>query len=639
MPRKIKVSNSEWSTNDADRLYKISQWGDGYYKVNSDGHLVVYPRGRSNHRIDLVKLVDDLKKRKIHPPLLIRFMDILSDRVKKLFHCFEKARGMFDYEGRYYPVFPIKVNQQKQVVDAIIQAGKRYSLGLEVGSKAELLVALALSPNNQTLVICNGYKDNNFIETGLYARNSGKLVFLVVEHFNEIEKIIALSRSLALKPAIGIRVKLSTKTDGRWGESGGDSSKFGLRINELIQVIKILKENDMISAFELIHFHIGSQISDIQHVKAAMTEIARIYASLWKMGIPIRYVDVGGGLGIDYDGTSNRSAFSVNYNLQEYANDVVYTLKTVCESDNIPYPHIITESGRALTAHYSVLITNVFGPSGCEVEVDKEPGEFASERVNDLLEIYHQLTAKNCREFYHDALFARREALHLFNMGYIGIEERSRIEDLYWGIMKKIKELSKSYGLTYQEFDNLDYHLTQTYFLNLSLFQSLPDSWAIDQVFPIVPINHLKEKPDVNCVLADITCDSDGRIANYIGDTENSKMLKLHRLDKTTEYYVGIFLVGAYQEILGDLHNLFGDTNAVHIVMASGNHYKIAHHIKGDRVDEILSYLEYNTKEMLELMRTKLEVDVSRGATTVEDATNFLTFFEKSLYGYSYLTK
>ena len=633
----MNSTGKEWSINDTDRLYKISQWAQGYYSINSDGHLVVSPKGPSKGTLDLKKLVDELIKRNIHPPILIRFMDILSNRVQQLFHCFEKARKTFEFTGKYYPVFPIKVNQQKQVVESIIKAGKQYNLGLEVGSKAELLVALALAPANRTLIICNGYKDDNFIETALFARNSGKSVFLVVEHLREMEKIVNLSRQLGLKPFIGIRVKLSARIEGRWAESGGDNSKFGLRINELILAIKTLSKNNVLNAFKLIHFHIGSQISDIQHVKIAMTEIARIYTSLYKMGVRIRYVDVGGGLGIDYDGTSSRNTFSVNYTQQEYANDVVYTLKNVCDLERLPHPNIITESGRSLTAHYSVLVTNVFGSSRTIVDSDADLANLSSKHVEDLMEIYEEVNAKNCRELYHDAIFARKEALDLFNMGYIKIEERSKIEELYWKIMEKINILSKAHRLDYQEFDKLDFQLVQTYFLNFSLFQSLPDCWAIDQVFPIVPIERLNERPDVYCILADITCDSDGRVFRYIGEEGTSDMLKLHELQGESEYYVGIFLVGAYQEILGDLHNLFGDTNAVHVVMESENKYRIAHHIKGDRVDEILGYLEYNTKEMVELMRTKLEADVRKGKTSVEDATKFLKFFEKSLHGYSYL--
>ena len=638
MNKPTTKSKSNWSINDSDRLYKIRAWGKGYYRVNDAGNIAVCPHGNSKFQIDLKLLVDKLRKQKIRLPVLIRFMDILADRIKQIVKCFEKARRMFHYEGQFYPVYPLKVNQQRQVVESMIDAGREYNLGLEVGSKSELLAVLALSPKRENLIICNGYKDHEFIETALYANRLGNLIFLVVEQFNEVARIIAISKKLNVRPFIGIRVKLTTKGEGRWADTGGEKSKFGLRINELMAAIKLLSDNNLLESFELVHFHIGSQISNIQYIKEAMTEIARIYASLCKSGINIKYVDVGGGLGIDYDGSTSRSDYSVNYSPQEYANDVVYVLKAVCDSEHLGHPNVITESGRALTAHYSVLVTNAIDYSAPQLDPPSIPSNPSSPPLKELLQMYKEMSAESCREDYQDTIYVYKEAKNLFNMGQISLQERAQIEEIYWANLTKIEAIVQEHNLQYPEFDGLDKQLASAYVLNFSLFQSLPDCWAIDQVFPIVPIHRLNEKPDINCNLADITCDSDGRITNFIADEGIGNIIPLHKPKDTADYYIGFFLVGAYQEILGDYHNLFGDTNAVHVIMASEKRYKIAHHVKGDTIQEVLGLLDYQPKELVELLRKKLDDDVDQEDSSFEDAaTQFLSLFESGLNGYTYL--
>ena len=628
--------NANWSIADSDRLYKISSWGSGYYQVNDQGHLSVCPQGNRRRQIDLLLLMDELRKRNIQPPVLIRFMDILRDRVRTLHKCFQNACRQFKYEGDYHPVYPIKVNQQRQVVEAMIQAGRRANLGLEVGSKPEQLAVLALSPDYQSLIICNGYKDEEFIETALYARRLGKNIILVVEKLNELEKIIQVAQRVKVKPAIGVRIKLAHRGSGKWGDSAGDRSKFGLRVSELLTAVRRLEAVSMLDAFQLIHVHIGSQISQIEEIKGAMTEVSRFYSELRKLGIDIKYVDVGGGLGIDYDGSSSNNTFSVNYSPQEYANDIVFAIKTMCDREKLPHPDIITESGRALTAHYSVLIANVIDQSTPKVDEVESSANGAPQQLLEMRSIYREISPDNCREYYHDACYLRKESLNLFNIGYMSLEHRSQLEELFWAIMTRISQMARELNLNYEEFAGLDALLSSFYFVNFSLFQSLPDCWAIDQLFPIVPIHRLDERPDVKCTLADITCDSDGQIGRFIGGDGVEEMLPLHRLRKSEDYYLGFFLVGAYQEILGDLHNLFGDSNAVHIVMDKKGHH-IDHVITGDTVTEVLSYLQYSPRELIDRLRGKLEDAVDDGKISVEDSTHFLKLFETGLAGYTYL--
>ncbi len=626
-----------WTLADAQRLFRIQKWGAGYYTVNEAGNVCVCPQGNRKRQIDLKKLVDELRERGIQPPVLIRFMDILSDRIKKITRCFAKARKEFNYDGSYHPVYPIKVNQQRQVVEAMIQAGKSSKLGLEVGSKPEMLTVLAVSPDYPCLVICNGYKDAEFIRMALSGQQLGYNVIIVAEKLSEVERVIKIARETGLRPSIGVRVKLATEGTGRWASSAGDRSKFGLRINELMRACDMLRENDMIDSLQLLHFHIGSQISQIDRVKVAMTEVARIYAELAKIGVQIDYVDVGGGLGVDYDGTSSSNPHSINYTMQEYANDIIFSLQQICENEKLPAPTVITESGRALTAHYSVLVTNLvdFSAPSTTLAIRAEKG--APEPLPELQYIYDELDVRNCREFYHDAVYLRRQAQARFNVGNFSLEARAHMEELFWTIMGRICSLAKQHNLDYQEFEGLDTLLASTFFANFSLFQSLPDSWAIDQLFPILPIQRLNEPPTLQCVLADITCDSDGKVEQYINEGCIGASMPIHHIEPDEHYYVGFFLVGAYQEILGDLHNMFGDTNAVHVIQDASGGYKLQNYIRGDTVRDVLTYLQYNPNELLERLRAKVERAVEREDITVTDSAQILRLFENGLSSYTYL--
>lgn len=632
-----KPSKAGWTTADAQKLYRIPKWGAGYYIVNEDGNIAVCPQGTKRRQIDLKVLVDELRERDIQPPVLIRFLDILSDRIKKIARCFQKAAHDYNYAGDYHPVYPIKVNQQRQVVEAMIKAGRKAKLGLEVGSKPELLTVLAMAPDYPSLIICNGYKDQEFIRLALSGQKTGHKVVLVAEKVSEIERVIKVADEFDVRPILGMRIKLSTEGEGRWATSAGDRSKFGLRISELVAGIDLLRERGLLDCFQLIHFHIGSQISQIDKVKVAMTEVARYYAELRAMDIDIRYVDVGGGLGVDYDGSSTSSPYSVNYSMQEYANDIVFALQQIVEQEKLPAPTIITESGRALTAHYSVLVTNIIdqaAPIG-------RPTTIAPDDPNPLPElkyIYDQLDVRNCREYFHDAIYLRRQAQVGFNLGTLSLTNRAKADELYWSIMTEIHEIAQRNQLDHQELAGLDTLLASTYFANFSLFQSLPDTWAIDQQFPIVPIQQLDERPELQVTLADITCDSDGHIESYITSSGQRPSLPMHDAQQSNEYYIGFFLVGAYQEILGDLHNLFGDTNAVHVNLDPSGGYKLEQYLQGDSVRDVLGYLQYNAPQLLERLRGKLETAVSKNEVSVTESARFLRLFEKGMNAYTYLS-
>ena len=637
MAKKRNISKS-WSIQDSQQLYRINRWGAGYYMVNEQGNICVCPSGNKRRQIDLKNLVDDLRERHIQPPVLIRFMDVLSDRIKKITRCFNNARKEFGYEGQYHPVYPIKVNQQRQVVEAMIEAGRGARLGLEVGSKPELLTVLACAPDSKCLVICNGYKDHDYIRMALCGQQLGLRVILVAEKLSEVKRIVSVAEEMGVKPMIGIRIKLTAEGTGRWATSAGDKSKFGPRISELMHAIAHLREHEMLASFQLIHFHIGSQISQIDNVKTAMTEVARIYSELTQMSINIKYVDVGGGLGVDYDGTSSSSPASVNYSVQEYANDIVFAMNEICTRQNLPNPHIITESGRALTAHYSVLITNLVDSSSPSTDITRRVAKGAPEPLPELQFIYDELNPENCREFFHDAVYLRRQVQNRFNVGSMTLADRALAEELYWAIMTMICNMVKEKQVTHQEFEGLEKLLASTYFANFSLFQSLPDSWAIDQLFPIIPIQRLDEKPDHLCTLADITCDSDGKIEGYISEESDGHCLPIHATHSSEDYYVGFFLVGAYQEILGDLHNLFGDTNAVHVKLDNGgNAYRLAHVIHGDSVKDVLGYLQYNSRELLDRLRGKLERAVQRQDITVSESASYFKLWEQGFNSYTYL--
>ncbi|HML78625.1 arginine decarboxylase [Geobacter sulfurreducens] len=630
-----------WSINDSAKIYNLPNWGADLFSINKKGNVCVHPSPTSKHSIDLRALVDDLIKRKIKPPILLRFMDVLQGRIASINRVFKNAIDENDYPATYQTFYPIKVNQQRQVVEAIAKFGKRYNIGLEVGSKPELVIGISFATGNGIPIICNGYKDTEYIETVLYATKIGYDITIVVEKMFELEKIIALSKKTGIKPKLGIRVKLSSKGTGKWATSGGEDAKFGLRMSEIIAAIGLLEQNDLLDRVNLLHFHIGSQITKIDKIKSALIEGTRIYAEMRKLGVGIRYVDIGGGLGVDYDGSKSSYFSSVNYSIEEYANDVVYQIKNICDDAGVECPNIISESGRATAAHYSVLVTNLLNTNTSNAMPDFEETLKGAEKlaptVKKLVDIYKSIDRYSLREDYHDTVQLIQEAVSLFNLGYLTLNERAMAEWLHGKILRKINGIVEKIKPIPEELQNFQLSLRQTYFANFSLFQSIPDSWAIDQLFPIVPIQRLNQKPDVMASIADITCDSDGEITSFVGENGRTKYLPLHKMRKDEDYFVGFFLIGAYQEILGDMHNLFGDTNAVHVTFNKKTGYKIDTVIHGDATWESLKYVQYKGPEILKHVRDTLEKDVALRKVTIEESSHFLELLDRTLLGYTYL--
>jgi arginine decarboxylase len=633
--------SERWSINESAKIYNLDNWGADLFSINKKGNVCVHPSPTSKHSIDLRALVDDLIKRKIKPPILLRFMDVLQGRIASINRVFKNAIQENDYPAKYQTFFPIKVNQQRQVVEAIANFGKRYNIGLEVGSKPELVAGISISTGSNLPIICNGYKDNEYIETVLYATKVGYDITIVVEKLFELEKIIALSKKTGIAPKLGIRVKLSSKGTGKWATSGGEDAKFGLRMSEIIAAIDILEKNGLIDNVKLLHFHIGSQITKIDKIKTALIEGTRIYTEMKKLGVGIEYLDIGGGLGVDYDGSKSSYFSSVNYSIEEYANDVIYQIKNICDDAGVECPNIISESGRAIVAHYSVLVTNVLNTNTQNLMPDFEATLNGAEKlaptVKKLVDIYKSIDRYSLREDYHDTLQLINEAVSLFNLGYLTLNERAMAEWLYAKIIRKINSIVEKIKPIPEELQNFQLALRQTYFANFSLFQSVPDSWAIDQLFPIVPIQRLNQKPDVMASIADITCDSDGEITSFVGENGRTKYLPLHKIRKDEDYYIGFFLIGAYQEILGDMHNLFGDTNAVHITFSKKTNYKIDTVISGDATWESLKYVQYKGPEILKRVRDNLEKDVASRKISIEESSHFLELLDKTLLGYTYL--
>ncbi|AJE04066.1 arginine decarboxylase [Geobacter pickeringii] len=630
-----------WSINDSAKIYNLPNWGADLFSINKKGNVCVHPSPTSKHSIDLRALVDDLIKRKIKPPILLRFMDVLQGRIAAINRAFKYSIEENDYPATYQTFYPIKVNQQRQVVEAIAKFGKRYNIGLEVGSKPELVIGISFATGNGIPIICNGYKDTEYIETVLYATKIGYDITIVVEKMFELEKIIALSKKTGIKPKLGIRVKLSSKGTGKWATSGGEDAKFGLRMSEIIAAIGLLEQNELLDRVKLIHFHIGSQITKIDKIKSALIEGTRVYAEMRKLGVGIEYVDIGGGLGVDYDGSKSSYFSSVNYSIEEYANDVIYQIKNICEDAGVECPNIISESGRATAAHYSVLVTNLLNTNTANVMPDFEETLNGAEKlaptVKKLVDIYKSIDRYSLREDYHDTVQLIQEAVSLFNLGYLTLNERAMAEWLHGKILRKINGIVEKIKPIPEELQNFQLSLRQTYFANFSLFQSIPDSWAIDQLFPIVPIQRLNQKPDVMASIADITCDSDGEITSFVGENGRTKHLPLHKIRKDEDYFVGFFLIGAYQEILGDMHNLFGDTNAVHVTFNKKTGYKIDTVINGDATWESLKYVQYKGPEILKHVRDNLEKDVALRKVTIEESSHFLELLDRTLLGYTYL--
>ncbi|MBV8553681.1 MAG: biosynthetic arginine decarboxylase [Acidobacteriaceae bacterium] len=625
-----------WTTTDAAELYDVASWGKGYFSVGENGHLFVHPTKEAARSIDLKQLVDTLQWRGISLPILIRFADIIKHRLGEMNQAFETSIREHGYQGGYCCVYPIKVNQQRQVVEEVYNFGRAYRFGLEAGSKPELLAVLAIA-DNETPIICNGFKDDEYIEMVMLAKKIGRQIIPVVEKFTELELIAKHAAQVGVKPIIGLRVKLASRGSGRWKSSGGYRSKFGLTVSEALKAVEFLKERGLESSLQLLHFHLGSQITNIRQIKAAVIEAGRIYVDLKKLGTGLTYMDVGGGLGIDYDGSQTDFESSVNYTLEEYARDVVYHIQSICDEAEVTHPTIITESGRAVAAYHSLLVFNVLGVSGFgEEELPTSVPEDAEQPLVDLFEAYHSINKKNLLEGYHDAQQALDSALNLFSLGYLSLQQRCLAENFYWAICRRVLKLASELDFFPEELEGLDGMLSDTYFCNFSLFQSMPDSWAVKQLFPIMPIHRLDEPPTRKAVLGDISCDSDGKVDQFIDRRDVKKTLALHPFNNGS-YILGAFLLGAYQEILGDLHNLFGDTNAVHVSLDGNGDVVLETVVQGDTVREVLNYVQYNSQMLLDQFRKDVELAVREQRIGYEESGRLLKFYEEGLQGYTYL--
>lgn len=638
---------SDWTTERSDALYNVAHWGGGYFRIGANGNLIVHPDGDGSDapdatgpRIDAHALVTEVRRRGIELPLLLRFDGILRSRVRELNEAFRAAIEEYEFGGTYRSVFPIKVNQQRHVVEAMLEEGANHHMGLEVGSKPELLAALAVLPVDGSLVICNGYKDRGYVETALLAHKSGIETVIVIEKFSELATTLETARELGVRPVIGVRTKLSMSGSGRWKTSSGDRSKFGLTTRQIVQVVETLRDADMLDCLGLLHFHMGSQITAIRSVKDAMREVCRTYVDLVRMGANMRFVDVGGGLGVDYDGSSTNFESSMNYSLREYAADIVYSLAEACRAEDVPSPTIVSESGRALTAHHAVLVADVLGVSDFSTPgVPSSAEEDEPETVRNIAEVCAEVTAKNYLESYHDALQLREEGMTLFQVGQLTLAERARVEEFFWRTCEKVLRITRQLEYVPDDLEHLERDMADTYFLNFSLFQSMPDSWAIGQLFPIVPLHRHTEQPTRRAVLADITCDSDGKIDRFVDLRDVKRVLELHPVEPNEPYLIGMFLVGAYQEILGDMHNLFGDTNVVHVDVGPNGRPRITHVVEGDRVREVLGYVEYEAGEMLARLRRRLERALDEDRLSFEETGLILRRYEEGLNGYTYLKR
>jgi arginine decarboxylase len=628
-----------WTLADALETYGIRNWGNPYFGINDKGHVCVHPDGPQAASMDLKELVDEVRRRGIGLPLLIRFADVLRHRVIHLNEAFRKAIAEHNYKGQYRGVYPIKVNQHRYVVETIVETGKNYGYGLEAGSKPELLAVMALLDHEDGLVICNGYKDEEYVETALFFSRLGRKVILVVEKPSELPLIAEVARRTGIAPRLGVRVRLSTRGAGKWEASGGDRSKFGLTSSELMSSITFMRETGLLQHFELLHFHLGSQISNIRNVKNALREVGCFYVEVARQGAPLQYLDVGGGLGVDYDGSQTNFTSSMNYTTEEYANDVVFGVMEACDRAGVPHPTLVSESGRAVVAHHAVLVVDVLGTSEfAPAQVPEQVDDKAPSVVRNLVSTFRDATNKNLLESWHDAQDAKEESLTLFSLGHLSLEQRVAAENIYWAVCHKIMRIAREQGEIPEELDSLEKQLSDTYFCNFSVFQSLPDSWAIDQLFPVMPIHRLNEKPTRKGVLADITCDSDGKIEHFIDKREVKDSLELHSLNDE-DYYLGIFLVGAYQEILGDLHNLFGDTHAVQVSLAPNGGYLIDHVVEGDTVTEVLHYVSYNKDDLVARLRKFTEIALRQGRITLDESRSLLRMYEEGLSGYTYLER
>jgi arginine decarboxylase len=626
-----------WTIEDSEALYRIQGWGEPYFSINAAGHITVSPQGERGGSLDLFELVNALKQRNLGLPLLIRFSDILEDRIERLNACFAKAIARYNYPGVYRGVFPVKCNQQRHLIEDLVRFGKPHQFGLEAGSKPELMIALALLDTPGALLICNGYKDREYIETAMLAQRLGQTPLIVLEQIEEVQLVIDAARNLGIKPIVGVRAKLSTQGVGRWGTSTGDRAKFGLTIPEIIEAVDKLRAADLLDSLQLLHFHIGSQISSISVIKDAIREASQIYVELAMLGGNMKYLDVGGGLGVDYDGSQTNFYASKNYNMQNYANDIVAELKDACGERNMPVPTLISESGRAIASHQSVLIFDVLSTSDVPSGPPEPPQEGESPMIRYLWETYQSINAENFQEFYHDAAQFKEEAISRFNLGILRLTERAKAERLYWACCEKILAITRQQDYVPDDLEDLEKIMASIYYINLSVFQSAPDCWAIDQLFPILPIHRLDEEPTRRGILADLTCDSDGKIDRFIDLRDVKSVLELHSYKPGEPYYLGMFLSGAYQEIMGNLHNLFGDTNAVHIQLTPKG-YQIEHVVKGDTMTEVLGYVQYDAEDLIENIRRRSEQALQEKRITIQESQLLLQNYERSLSRYTYLS-
>ena len=626
----------KWSIDDSAELYNINGWGLNYFSINEKGHVAVTPK-TDGPSIDLKELMEELQVRDVEAPVLLRFPDILDNRIEKISNCFQAAAQEYGYSAKNFIIYPIKVNQMRPVVEEIVSHGNKFNIGLEAGSKPELHAVLSIDIDDEAMIICNGYKDESYIELALLAQKMGKRIFLVVEKLMELKTIARLAKKMNVKPNIGIWIKLASSGSGKWEESGGDVSKFGVNSSELLDALDILEKNKMADSLQLIHFHIGSQVTNIRRIKTALKEASQFYVELKRMGYNINFVDIGGGLGVDYDGTRSATSNSMNYSIQEYVNDAVSSIVDACEKNELPQPNIITESGRSLTAHHSVLVFEALASTSLPAfDENEDLAEDAHELVKELYDLWENLNQPRLLETWHDALQCREDALNLFNLGLIDLRTRAQVERLFWSVAREVYEMAEATKHAPDELKKIAKMLPDKYFCNFSLFQSLPDSWAIDQIFPIMPISRLNEQPTKSATIQDITCDSDGKINNFISTRNFSYHLPVHELSNKEPYYFGVFLVGAYQEILGDLHNLFGDTNAVHIKVKNGE-YVIDKIIEGETVADVLEYVQFTPKRMARTVEVWVTTSVKKGIISPEEGREFLSNYRSGLYGYTYL--
>ncbi len=635
---------SDWSIERATQYYNIAGWGAGFFSVNEKGHVIVHPHGPGGPTIDIMDVVEDIQERRIGFPCVVRFQDVLRARVKQVNEVFGRSIAEMGYSGRYYGVYPIKVNQMREVVDEILDAGAPYHYGLEAGSKGELLIVLGMNTDAEALTICNGYKDEEFLRLALLGRKLGRKVIVVVEKLSELPHLLRIADEMQVEPLVGLRSKLTTRGTGKWEGSSGDFGKFGLTVPELIHAVRILKEAGKERCAKLLHFHVGSQLTQIRVVKDAINEGARVYAKLRKMGLDIEYFDVGGGLGVDYVGThSNGHSSSVDYTMDEYVDDIVYNVQRVCVNEGVPEPHLVSESGRAVTAHHSCIIMNVFGHieigSAEEIQAASTARPNEPKVVREMREIVGSLTPRNRAEAYHDAAAKKEEALQMFKLGILGLEERAVVESLFWMLARGIADLNRGKKRLPRETRDLGDKIADQYMANFSLFQSAPDHWAFDQLFPIVPLHRMAEAPTKDCTIVDITCDSDGKIDRFIENDGVDETLSLHALRSGEPYFLGMFMTGAYQDIMGDLHNLFGRVNEIHVFVDDEDpeDFYIEEVIPGDTVEKVLSRVQYEPAELFRRVKGALDQKVKDGAIRPKEGVSLADFYESVMRGYTYL--